>query len=123
MTKTIAAHKAAPSIVTSSTPSTVIVDLDDSFLQVIAELAEVSLARKEAENREKELKALLMGEVPDVSEHGDGVTYAFRTEAGGLRGKVTKRSRTNIDSKTLREVFAEAYSAVASQSEYQVLSI
>lgn len=120
MTATTAAHRAAEAV--SSTPTTIVIEIDDSFAPLFAELAEASLARKEAENREKEIKALLMAEVPGVEDHGDKVTFALRTPSGGLRGKVTKRSRSSIDAKLLAESYPEAYEATLGSSSYQVFT-
>ena len=114
-TKTRGKHAAAPAV----KPSTEIFEMDERFAAIFDELSEVQLARKAAQDREKELKELIMAEVPE--EQDKGVTFALRV-ANAIRGKVTVRVRTGIDQKTLMEVFPEAYEQVRTETSYKVLS-
>lgn len=110
---------------TSATPATVakkrtrIEELDASFSPLFDELSEVMLARKEAETREKELKAEILAAITGPTDKLETVVV----KAGGaIRSKISMRSRTNLDGKKLLEAFPEAYSAVSAESSYSVVS-
>ena len=89
-TKTRGKHAAAPAV----KPATEIFEMDERFAAIFDELSEVQLARKAAQDREKELKELIMAEVPE--EQDKGVTFALRV-ANAIRGKVTVRTRTGVE--------------------------
>ena len=117
MTVTTAAKRAAQTV-TSTKPKTVVIELDPSFAAAFDELSEVTLARKEAEDREKELKQLILSQLPPREK---GVTLAVRVGTA-IRAKVSMRSREVVSSKILKDAFPEAFQAASHVSEYDVVS-
>lgn len=96
-----------------------IVEIDASFSALFDELSEVSLARMEAERREKEIKELLKATIPMNADKSETVVV----RAGGkIRAKVSLRGRSGLDAKKLLEAFPEAYAAVATETTYQVIT-
>ena len=96
-----------------------IVELDESFNPLFDELSEVSLARAEAERREKEIKDLLKSQIQGPEDKMETVVL----KAGGkIRAKVGLRGRTSVSAKDLLAAFPEAYAATAKESTYEVIS-
>jgi len=91
------------------------VELDATWAPVLDELTEVSAARKEAEDREKQLKDLLL-EATGLPDDKDE-TILVRV-AGKLRRKVSLRSRDSIPVKECAEAFPEAYDTLLRTSVY-----
>jgi Zn-finger domain-containing protein len=96
-----------------------IVELPDHFGPMLDELSEVSLARAEAERREKEIKEAIKAE---AGVNLDKLETLVVKVAGRIRAKIGLRGRDNANLKLLREAFPEAYASVVTESEYQVVS-
>ena len=116
---TAAKHAADNAAQTVTTKRTRIVELDESFSPLFDELSEVSLARKEAEQREKELKAEILAQ---TGMNADKLETIVVKAGGKIRAKIGLRLRTNISAKDLQAAFPEAYEATKSETEYQVVT-
>ena len=121
MATTTRSRKAASTVTTAVEPQkrTTVTELDPSFTALFDELSVVSLERANLEQREKDIKALILEQVgkPQDRKH----TIAIRV-AGAIRAKVGLRGRTNINAKDLQAGFPEAYEACKSETEFPVLS-
>jgi hypothetical protein len=116
---TAAKHAADNAAQTVLRKRTRIVELDESFSPLFDELSEVSLARAEAERRERELKAEILSAAGMNEDRGETLVV----KAGGkIRAKVGMRLRTGVSTKDLQAAFPEAYEATKSETEYQVVS-
>lgn len=94
------------------------VNLPDEAFAVVNELAKARLIRIAAERQEKELKAKLFAMLP---EQAKGTKLILKV-AGAIRGTVSWRQRSGIDSDLLLQGFPEAYAACQTETEYQQLN-
>lgn len=100
---TAAKHAADNAAQTITTKRTRIVELDESYSPLFDELSEVSLARKEAEQREKELKAEILAA---TGMNADKLETIVVKAGGKIRAKIGLRARTNISAKDLQAAHA-----------------
>ena len=106
--------------VTQTDAKTVMVEFPANYAEKFTRLSELRHQRSAIESEEKALKAELLDLLPATADR-KGVKYVLKA-ADAIRASLSVRTRTNVSSSILKEMFPEAYEAASSEGMFDVIN-